>query len=90
MMCKLAVRRRQANCVRVNPLSSNIHLQILQTDLHTFPLKISWDQSIFPLVITFLVLITFSLCIERLGENWCWSLLDLKGLPEYGFSISQR
>ena len=41
MMCQLAVRRRQANCVRVNPLSSNIHLQILQTDLHTFPLKIS-------------------------------------------------
>ena len=25
----------------VNPLSPNIHLQILQTDLHTFPLRIS-------------------------------------------------
>ena len=79
MMCQLAVRRRQANCVRVNPLSSNIHLQILQTDLHTFPLKISWDQSIFPLVINFLVLITFSLYIEMLGENWCWSLFRLEG-----------
>ena len=40
MMCQLAVRRRQTNCVWVNPLSPNIHLQILQTDLHTFPLKI--------------------------------------------------
>ena len=34
------------------PLSPNIHIQILQTDLHTFPLRISWenlmaDQSIF-------------------------------------------
>ena len=25
----------------VNPLSPSIHIQILQTDLHTFPLKIS-------------------------------------------------
>ena len=90
MMCQLAVRRRQANCVWVNPLSPDIHLQILQTDLHKFPLKISWDQSIFPLVINFLVLITFSLYIEMLGENWCWSLLDLKGLPENGFSRSRR
>ena len=35
-----------------NPLSPNIHRQILQTDLYTFPLRISWenlikDQSIF-------------------------------------------
>ena len=26
---------------RVNPLSPNIHIQILQTDLHTFPYRIS-------------------------------------------------
>ena len=37
-------------------LSPGIHLQILQTDLHTFPYRISWenliiDQSIFPEVI---------------------------------------
>ena len=37
----------------VNPLSPNIHIQILQTDLHTFPSWMSWenllkDQSIFP------------------------------------------
>ena len=40
----------------INPLSSNIHIQILQTNLHTFPLRICWehliaDQSIFSLVI---------------------------------------
>ena len=38
----------------INPLSPNIHMQILQTDLHTFPSRISWenlikDQGIFPL-----------------------------------------
>ena len=27
--------------LRFNPLSLNIHIQILQTDLHTFPLRIS-------------------------------------------------
>ena len=37
----------------VIPLSPNIHIQILQTDLHTFPLWMSWenlikDQGIFP------------------------------------------
>ena len=28
----------------VSPLSPNIHIQILQTDLHTFPLRISWEK----------------------------------------------
>ena len=27
--------------VPLNPLSPSIHIQILQTDLHTFPLRIS-------------------------------------------------
>ena len=27
-----------------NPLSPNIHIQILQTNLHTFPLRISWEN----------------------------------------------
>ena len=36
----------------LNPLSPNIHIQILQTDLYTFPWRMSWenlikDQSIF-------------------------------------------
>ena len=39
-----------------NPPSPNINIQILQTDLHTFPLWISWenlitDQGIFSSVI---------------------------------------
>ena len=74
-----------------NPLSPNIHIQILQTDLHIFPLRISWenlikDQGIFALVIILLTLIvtliTFSLANLWIssGENWCWSLLGLKGL----------
>ena len=47
----------------INPLSPNIHMQILQTGLYTFPLRISWenlmkDQSIFFLVIILLILIT--------------------------------
>ena len=37
----------------INPLSPKIHIQILQTDLHTFPSRISWenlikDHGIFP------------------------------------------
>ena len=47
----------------VNPLSPNIHIQILQTCLHTFPYRMSQeylinDQSIFSLVIILLILIT--------------------------------
>ena len=39
-----------------NPLSTNIHIKILQTDFHMFPWKISWenlltDQGTFPLVV---------------------------------------
>ena len=30
----------------LNPLSPNIHIQILQTDLHTFSLRISWENLI--------------------------------------------
>ena len=70
-----------------NPVSSNIHIWILHTDLHTFPLRISreslfTDQSIFSLVIIISTLITISLgnIWILLGENWCWSLLGLKGL----------
>ena len=40
------------------------------------------DQGIFSLVIILLILITVSLDNGRIlsGENWCWSLLRLKGL----------
>ena len=70
----------------LSPLSPNIQMQILQTDLYTFPLRISWenwinDHGILSLVIILLILITLS--IENvwilLGKNWCWSLLVLKG-----------
>ena len=71
----------------LNPLSPNIHIQILQTDLYTFPSRISQenlikDQGIFPLVIILLILITLSLdnVWILLGENCCWSLLALEGL----------
>ena len=30
----------------INPLSPNIHKQILQTDLYTFPYRISWEKLI--------------------------------------------
>ena len=47
----------------MSTLSPNIQLQILQTDLHTFPYKMCWenlikDQGIFYLVIILLLLIT--------------------------------
>ena len=47
----------------VIPFSPNIHIQILQTYLHTFPFWMSWenlikDQGIFPQVIILLILIT--------------------------------
>ena len=46
-----------------NPLSPNIHIEILQTDPHTFPLRISWENlikhhGIFSLVIISLIRIT--------------------------------
>ena len=49
--------------------------------------KNSWenlikDQSILPLVINLVILITFTLddLLMLLGENWCWSLLGPEGL----------
>ena len=63
-------------------LSHNIHIQILQTDLHTFPYTNSWenllkDQSILPEVIILFIFINFSFnhVLILLGENWCWLLL---------------
>ena len=77
----------------LNPLSPSICIQILPTDLNTFPYWISWEnlieyQSIFPLVIILLILVTFSLdCVLiMLGENWCLSPLGLKGLTMIGSS----
>ena len=70
-----------------NPLSPSIHIQILQTGLHTFRLRISWEnlikhQGIFSFVFTFYILTTLSFdnLWTLLGENCCWSLTVLKGL----------
>ena len=75
------------NGQQLNPLSLSIHIQILQTDLHTFPLRFSREnlikhQGIFSFVIIFYILTTSSLdnVWTLLGENCCWSLLGLKGL----------
>ena len=79
----------------LNPLSPNIQVQILQSDLHTFPLRISWenlmkDQGIFSLVIILLILLTLPL--ENgwimLGENWCWSLIIQKPYYYRQFALS--
>ena len=48
-----------------NPLSPSIHIQILQTGLHTFPLRISWEnlmkhQGIFSFMFIFCILTTLS------------------------------
>ena len=83
--CSCRVMKKISN--KLNPLSPNIFIQILQTDLYTFLHWISWEnmknnQSIFPLVIILSILITLSLdCILIMwGENWCLSVLGLKGL----------
>ena len=72
----------------LNPLSPNIHIQILQTDLYTFLSWIDKDQSIFAYAIILLILINLSLDVVwiLLGENWCWSLLGLKGLSQADLS----
>ena len=74
----------------VNPLGPNIQAQILQTGLHTFPQRISWenvikDKGIFSMVIILLIFITLSLDNIWIlsGENWCWSLLGLTGLISF-------
>ena len=58
----------------VNPLRHKIHIQILQTDLHTFLLRTverSLDRSIVPLVINLVILIAGTLVdlLMLLGEN---------------------
>ena len=46
----------------INPLSPSIHIQILQTGLYTYPLRIGWenliiDQGILSWIIILLILI---------------------------------
>ena len=86
-VCAIQKRAVVAVVSLINPLSPNIHIQILQTDLHTFPLRISWEnlikhQSIFSSVIIFYILTTLPLdnVWILLGENCCWSPWGLKGV----------
>ena len=41
-----ALKKHVQSCwpLVLNPSSPNIHIQILQTDLHTFPWRISWEN----------------------------------------------
>ena len=62
-----------------------IHIQILQTDLHTFLLRIVeriWFKIPVPLIMNLVILLTFTLddLLMLLGENRCWSLFGPKGL----------
>ena len=61
---------------RVDPFSRNIHMQILQIDFHTFLEELVEgilmnDQSVFPVVIIELILITISIgyVLIQFGEN---------------------
>ena len=88
-ICLMSLFQGHVACFNftVNPLSPNIHMQILQTDLYTFPYRMSKenlinDQSIFPFGDHFTYchnLISLHVWI-LLEENWFWSLLGLKGL----------
>ena len=76
----------------INHLRPNIQIQILQTDLHIFPYRISWanlfvDQGFSHQVMILLTLTTFSLnyLLMLFGENWLWSLLGPKGLSSLFF-----
>ena len=73
--------------IHFNPLSPSIHIQILQTDLHAFPLRISWEnlikhQGIFSFVIIFLYshnLISWQ-CMDFVRRKLLLVTIGLKGL----------
>ena len=64
----LTAKQSNPHKVSLNPLSPSIHIQILQTDPYTFPLRISRenliiDQGILSCVIILLMLITYILTL---------------------------
>ena len=77
-----------SKCFLISCLLKSILIQILQTNLNTFPWRIisqghlikSWSFS--TLVISLSILMTFSLdwALILVVENWWWSLLGLEGL----------
>ena len=56
----------------IKPLSANIHKQILQTDLYTFPYRNSWEKLIKDLRF-------FSLCDHLINSHRCctWQSMDI-------------
>ena len=87
----------QGSSLPTNPLSPGIHIEILQTDLHKFPQRISCenliiDQGIFSWVIILFILIAYLLtkygyCEEKIDLCHYW---DLKGLcPNYSIVLQK-
>ena len=67
-VCKIWLLYGAISLLTFNPLSPSIHIQLLQTDLHTFPYRMSLenlikDQGIFSWVITLLILIIYLLTV---------------------------
>ena len=64
--------------------SPKIHIQILQTDLHTFLLtiveRIWFKIKVFSFNLVIYLLFTLIDLLMLLGENWSWPLLGPKGL----------
>ena len=82
-MCYLLGRSEKSLLQEVSAFK--IHIQILQTDLHTFLLRIVeriWFKIPVPLIMNLVILVTFTLddLLMLLGENRCWSLFGPKGL----------
>ena len=81
-------RKRDLLSYNMPFLGPNIHIQILQTDLHTFSWRIGWENLVKDQIIIFLFVIILLILIDfahdspwiSLGENWFWALLGLKGL----------
>ena len=70
----LKLRNHASTTTKCQYKQPNIHKQILQTYLHTFTYRMSYenfikDQSIFPLVIILLILISYSIIIEGIKDQ---------------------
>ena len=69
----------------INPLSTKIHIYILQTGLHTFPQRISWENMMKDLSIFFVVFILLIYYSHNLFSwNWC---MDIVSIREHCFDV---
>ena len=73
---------------------TEIHIQILQTDLHTFLLRIVeriWFMiKVFSFNLVIYLLFTLIDLLMLLGENWCWQLLGPKGLSLHYSTVKKK